>query len=579
MTWGRFLWNYISHRKDLLAVVLLCAIVMATAELSIPWMIKEAVDAILDEHADLNLNRWLLSTLAILAALYAAYALMLRADAHMILHCSYNLRRRFFHHVQSQALPFFQRHPTGELIHRATSDTKLFETSSAQLFRDVPAELLVVIGVVMMMVQLDIGLTVVTISFMSLAAAVTGYLGQPLPGIRKSAQRIAARLTARFQEGISGIRTVQAFKNEGYELACLDAENQRVLDVELKEGKVYSLMEPLGDLLELLGLVVVVWYGGRLMMAEKITVGTLIAFITYMEILARSLGHAEMYYRAMQSSRAVGARLQELLADHDMLPTGSGLIPEDNRSIQVEGVSFRYSGSERKVLSDVSFTARQGEVIAIAGPNGAGKSTLTDLILRFYDPTTGRILVGGVDLRELDLAAWRRSVGVMSQEVFLFHGSIAENIAYGRPGASREDIDRVVQETGLSRVLRQLPEGLETVVGERGTQLSGGERQSIALARLFLRKPRLLILDEPTSYLDGEALPVVLAALRSLMTGCTTFIVTHNLETIHLAERVLFLESGRLYGDDTHEKLYANNPRYRALWEEATERHQTVKKN
>jgi ABC-type multidrug transport system fused ATPase/permease subunit len=569
MQWARFLWRYISYRKDLLAALMACAVVMAIAELSIPWLIKEAIDAVLDENARIDLNSWLAATLAVLAALYLAHVLLLRIAAHVILQCSYNFRGRLFTHIHSQALPFFQRHRTGELAHRVTSDAKIFETEAAQLVRDVPGELIVVVGVTIMMMVLHAGLALAVLVFMIAAAAVTGYLGQPLPSIRKSAQHVAARLYARFQETLAGARTVQAFKNERYELSRLDEENRRIRDLELKEGKVYAFMEPLGDMIELLGLVLLVWYGGYLIIDDKITAGTLVAFIAYMEILARPLGRAEAYFRSVQSSRAVGERLQELLEDREVLPAhGHRLASGDQPSIDVEHVLFRHAGGERDVLRDVSFAVKPGEVIAVVGRNGAGKSTLMDLLLRFYDPTSGRILADGVDLREWNLEDWRRSAGVMSQDVFLFHGTIMENIAYGRPAATSPEIEQAVRDSDVDRILRRFPQGLETVVGERGTQLSGGERQSIALARLFLRKPKLLILDEPTAHLDGEALHLVRSALRPLTEGATTFVVTHNPETIRLANRVLFLENGQLAADGTHEALYRENARYHALWEE-----------
>jgi ABC-type multidrug transport system fused ATPase/permease subunit len=571
MNWARLVWSYISYRKDLLVALIVCATVMAAAELSIPWLIKDAIDAVLDGDTRINLNAWLAVTLGILAALYLAHTLLLRTAAQMILHCAYNFRGRLFAHIHSQALPFFQRHRTGELTHRVTSDAKIFETEVAQLVRDVPGELVVAVGVVTMMVMLHAGLALAVMAFMIVAAAVTSYLGQPLPSIRKSAQRVAAHLNARFQETLAGVRTVQGFKNERYELGRLDAENRRIRDLELKEGKVYAFMEPLGDMIELVGLVLLVWYGGYLILDDQITAGTLVAFIAYMEILARPLGRAEAYFRSVQASRAVGERLHELLEDREVLPAhGQRLASGDAPAIDVERVTFRHPGSERDVLREVSFTVKPGEVVAIAGRNGAGKSTLMDLLLRFYDPTCGRILADGVDLREWNLEDWRRSAGVMSQDVFLFHGTILENIAYGRLGATRMEIERVLLESGIDRILRRFPQGLETVVGERGTQLSGGERQSIALARLFLRNPKLLILDEPTSHLDGEALQLVRAALRPLMDGCTSFVVTHNPETIQLADRVLFLENGQLSGGDTHDALYRESPRYRALWEKGT---------
>jgi subfamily B ATP-binding cassette protein MsbA len=569
MKWVRFVWSYISYRKTLLTAVMACAVVMAAAELSIPWLIKEAIDAVLGESDTINLDSWLALTLGILSVLYLARTLLLQAAAHMMLHCSYRLRQRVFAHIHSQGLPFFQRHRTGELMHRVTSDIKIFESETAPVFRDVPGELVVAVGVIILMMMLHVGLALAVIAFITIAAALTSLLGQPLPSIRKSAQRVAARLSSKFQETIAGVRTVQSFTNERYELARLDEENRTIRNLELREGKVHAFMEPLGDMIELLGLVLLVWYGGYLIVADTITAGTLVAVIAYMEILARPLGNAEADYRSVQSSRAVTERLQELLDDRDTLPSygerlGSGAAP----SIDVEHASFRYVGGERDVLRDISFSVRPGEVVALAGRNGAGKSTLMDLLLRFYDPTDGRILAEGVDLRQWNLEAWRRSAGVMTQDVFLFHGTIVENISYGRPEATADEIERAVRDSGLDRLLRRFPKGLQTIVGERGTQLSGGERQSIALARLFLRKPKLLILDEPTSHLDGEALQIIRAALRPLMAGCTSFIITHNRETVQLADRVLFLENGQLVGDDTHEVLHRANVRYRGLWEE-----------
>ncbi|MDQ3811679.1 MAG: ABC transporter ATP-binding protein/permease, partial [Chloroflexota bacterium] len=398
MRWARFVWGYLSFRKDLLLALVVCAVVMAATELSIPWLIKEAIDGVLDEAGSVDLNSWLAVTAAVLGVLYLTHVLLLRIEAHMVLHCSYNLRRRLFSHIHSQALPFFQRHRVGELMHRLTSDTKIFEAETANLLRDIPGELVILLGVTSMMLVLHVGLALTVIVFMIVAAGVTGYLGQPLPSIRKSAQRVAARLAARFQETIAGVRTVQAFSNERHELARLDEENRRILGLELKEGKVYALMEPLGDMMELFGLVVLVWYGGHLIMADQITAGTLVAFIAYMEILARPLGHAEGYFRSLQASRAVSERLQELLADRELLPaTGRQLGSADPPSIDVQRVSFRHPGSERDILQDVSFTVAPGEVVAVAGRNGAGKSTLMDLLLRFYDPTCGRIAVEGVD--------------------------------------------------------------------------------------------------------------------------------------------------------------------------------------
>jgi len=306
--------------------------------------------------------------------------------------------------------------------------------------------------------------------------------------------------------------------------------------------------------------VLVVWYGSFLIVQQQITAGALVAFIAYMEILAGPVSRAGDFYRFFQTCRAVGERLQNLLDDHETLPSHGVKRPDGATwDIRVEGVSFHYPGSTRQVLREVSCTVQSGETLALVGRNGAGKSTLLDLLLRFYDPTAGRIVVGEVDLRAWDLKAWRGVVGVMTQDVFLFQATIVENIAYGRLDASRAEIEAAARASGVEQLVQRFPHGLETVVGERGGTLSGGERQVIALARFFLRQPRLLLLDEPTAHLDGEALYQVGEALQRLMAGRTTVLIAHRPETIQLADRILLLDQGRLLATGTHNTLLVLN--------------------
>jgi ABC-type multidrug transport system fused ATPase/permease subunit len=259
-----------------------------------------------------------------------------------------------------------------------------------------------------------------------------------------------------------------------------------------------------------------------------------------------------------------------MLDDSDMLaaPRGevrSGEVPH----ITVENMSYRHPRSSRKVLQDIAFTVKQGETVAIVGRNGAGKSTLLDLIMRFYDPLDGRIMAGDIDLKDWDLDAWRNLVGVMTQEVFLFHATIAENIGYGRPEAGREEIESAARMCGIEPMIRKLSKGFDTVVGERGAKLSGGQRQMVALARLFLRNAPIIILDEPTSHLDGEALSQAGAALKQLLVGRTAFLVAHRSETVRLASRIIILDKGRIVGDGTHEALMSEGSAlYRKLMAE-----------
>lgn len=563
----RFFWDFISYRKGLMFLLLALSTVVAAAELSIPWIIMKAIDSVLEEGDSALLNEWALKAMVVLAFFYVLHAVLIRIEAQLVLQCSYNLRRRLFTHILTQGMQFFQRYRTGELIHRVFTDAEIFEEDASDLFGDVPFDFLTAVGVIILMMFLDWRLAVMVIAFLILNVFVAGYLGRPLLNIEKTLQQIGARLASRFQEGIAGIRTVKSFKNEDYELSKLDVENRAILTTELKEGRIESVMEPLADLMVLLGLVLVVWYGGHLIIAGALTVGGLVAFIAYMEILSDPLGDIEGYYRDYISCRAMAERLQSLLDDKEALENiGDYIPPEEQWPIEFKGVAFRHHEAERDILRGISFTVQHGEVVVIAGRNGAGKSTLLDLLLRFYDPKSGSITVADVDLRKWDLEFWRRSIGVMSQDVFLFHGTIQDNISYGRADATPEEIQSAAHAAGVDKMVRKFPKGLETIVGERGATLSGGERQRIALARLFLRRPRILLLDEPTAHLDGEALQITLDLLKKLMAGCTTFIVTHQPETIEVANRVLFLEQGRLDGDGTHEALLADNDSYESLW-------------
>ncbi len=566
------LFFWVVTARPVLVLLLLCsAMGVAACELAIPWFVQEAIDAALGDQEPSRLNHIGGIMIAVICVLYLIHYMLLRLENRVMYGGLFRLRRRLYTGLLSQPLTFFSRVRTGEIVHRVMNDTEVFEDNAAEVFSDIPFELMTIAGVMTLMVVTELRLAGVVVAFLIVASAMSVYIGRPLPTLRKTLQSVGASFSARLQEALSGIRTVKAFGREGYEINRLDEANQQFLDLDLRSARLTAFLDPVFDLMELLGVVLVVWYGAHLIVAKQITPGALVAFLAYMEILAGPVSRIDKYYGHFQRCRGVCERLASFISQLESIlkpsqPALSGRIPPEPWSIYYDDVSFSYSGANRYAAHRISLTIEPGEVIAIVGRNGAGKSTLIDLLVRFYDPTSGRIMIGGVDLREWNLDVWREAVGLMSQEVFLFHATIAENIAYAKRAATEAEIGASALEAGLGDLLSRLPHGLQTVVGDRGNRLSGGERQRIALARLFLKNPKVLVFDEPTAHLDGEALGDWMTSMTELSKGRTTVLITHQPEIARVADRVVLLDNGGIVAEGTHESLLASVSLYASLF-------------
>lgn len=566
-SWRLLLWM-LKEQRARWGMMFGLAMGVAACELTVPWFLQEAVDAALEKQGA-RLDQIGLSMLAVIGVLYVLHALLLRAEAQVVYNGSFRLRKRLYTSVLLQPLSFFSRKKMGEVQHRVLNDAEVFEDHSTYLFSDLPFDLLTVAGVVTIMAITDLRLAALAVGFLIVASSISGYIGRSLPDLAKKLQSCKAALNARFHESLAGIRAVKTFGREPHEIARLDEASREIVGVETRGGRLESHLIPIFDLMELLGVVLIVWYGAHLIVAQQITPGSLVAFLVYMEILAGPVSHVEKYYRHLQKFRAVGDRIGSFLAEltpaQAVIAMTAGLRQSPALPIVLREVSFAYPGNERPALNKISFSVGAGEIVAVVGKNGSGKSTLMDLLMHFHAPTAGAILAGGVDLRNWDIAAWRQAVGLMGQDVFLIHASVAENIAYARPEASRAEIETAAVSASLTDLLRRLPEGLDTVVGDRGCRLSGGERQRVALARLFLRNPQLLIFDEPTAHLDAEASLEVNRVIQSLAHGRTVFLISHRPETLVLANRTLLLDGGRIVADASPEILARNEPLYRSL--------------
>lgn len=548
---GRLLlWVVATCKPWVITGLLLCALGLAAAEIAIPWLLYKAVDTALGSGDIAQVDRFGLAMLIIVVALYLMHTLLLRLETAILQGGLGRLRKELFSRILAQPLSFFTKAQTGHLMHRVVSDTGVLERHASYLFSDLPYEFITVLGVLTAMVVLEPRLALVVISFMLVASVVSSYIGRPLPTLRDHAQNAGAAFHARLEEIFNAIRTVKVFGRESHELAQLESDNQTIKILENKTGRVEAVLIPTFYLMEVLGIVFIVWYGAHLIIRGQLTPGGMVAFIAYMELIAGPLSNAGKYHRHFMQCRAVSRRLGEFLSGLDPKTQNGGRqdIPAAAPAIVFDAIRFTYPDSRRVALDAISFRVAAGETIAIMGSNGSGKSTLMDLLLRFHEAASGNITVDGVDLADLDLQAWRNTVGTMSQEAVLFHASIRENIAYGLPGATQAQIFSAAERAGLRELLTRLPEGLDTVVGDRGCRLSGGERQRIAFARLFLRDPKVLILDEPTTYLDTKAQREVTETLSLLARGRTTFLIEHHPEVLEIADRYVMLDAGRLVG-------------------------------
>ncbi|MEN8802832.1 MAG: EAL domain-containing protein [Thiogranum sp.] len=545
-----FLWIISACRPWVIISLLLCALGLAAAEIAIPWLLYKAVDTALGSGDIAQVDRFGFTMLAIVAGLYLMHSLLLRLETTILQGGLGRLRNELFSTILAQPLSFFTKAQTGHLMHRVVSDTDVLERHASYLFSDLPYEFITVLGVLTAMLILEPRLAFAVISFMLVASIIASHIGKPLPTLRDRAQNAGAAFTARLEEIFNAIRTVKVFGRESHELLRLESDNQNIKILENQSGRVEAMLIPTFYLMEVFGIVFIVWYGAHLIIQGRLTPGGMVAFIAYMELIAGPLSNAGKYHRHFMQCRAVTKRLGEFLSGlAPKVRNGGGRdIPAAAPAIAFDSIHFTYPDSERVALDAVSLEVAAGETVAVMGSNGSGKSTLMDLLLRFHEPASGKITVDGVNLADLNPHAWRNAVGTMSQEAVLFHTSIRENIAYGLPGATRQQILSAVERAGLSDLSARLPQGLDTVVGDRGCRLSGGERQRIALARLFLRDPKILILDEPTTHLDVNAQREVTETLSQLARGRTTFLIEHHPEVLDIANRYVMLDSGRLVG-------------------------------
>jgi ATP-binding cassette subfamily B protein len=481
---------------------------------------------------------------------------------------AYNLRNDYYQQVQILPFSFHDRTQTGDLMSRATSDISETERFIGIGLMDLLATVLLMIGVVIAMLLESFSLAALALLPFPILVFATVRFGNVVRPMFKSIQEQMGILSTTMQESMTGIRVVKAFAREPFELQKFDRDNDEWFDRRYTVIRTWANNWPFFSFVLATSIFLLLWFGGPRTLAGEITVGSLFALTSYILMLNGPVQRLGFLVNLAATAGASSSRVFEIIDTHNELvekPDGAALEDIEGH-VSFDHVQFAYR-ADRRILNDITFEARSGQTIALVGPTGSGKSTVTGLIPRFYDVTGGRIAVEGIDIRDWKLEQLRRHIGIVLQDTFLFSSTIGENIAYGRPNATPEEIETAARAARAHDFIMKFPDGYDTRVGERGVTLSGGQKQRIAIARALLTDPRILILDDSTSSVDTETEHLIQQALETLMEGRTTFVIAQRLLTLKSADCILVLDDGEIVERGTHGELLAHNGLYRQIYD------------
>jgi ATP-binding cassette subfamily B protein len=562
----RRLLGFLAPYKTGVTISFLLAAAAMGATVAIPWLTGNAIDASSD--GDKSQLVWLAVGVAAAGLLRLAFSVGRRlVSGQVSLGVEYDLRQRLYAHLQSLELGFFDRQQTGQLMSRVTVDLQAvrFFLGYGLIFIGQAIFTIVLSGIAMFLLRPELAaIALLPVPFVVIVAFRFGRRARPA---QQEVQQRVAELTAEAEENVSGVRVVKAFAREERQLGRFSHRVGRVFDQSMIATRLQAFYAPFLGFLPNLGLAAILFVGGREVIDGSLSVGEFTAFYAYLLMLITPMRMLGYMLGSAQRATASGARIFQLLDRAPALtaPADAPPLSAGDGRVELRDVSLTFEGATHPALRDLDLVVEAGTTVAIVGATGSGKTALVSLLPRLYDVTQGAVLIDGADVRDVDPRALRSEVAVVTDDPFLFSATVHDNIAYARPDASREEVELAAERARAAGFVAELPDGYDTLIGERGLTLSGGQRQRIAIARALLANPRILVLDDATSSVDASTEQEIKAALREVMAGRTTFVIAHRLSTIALADEIVVLDHGEIVARGDHEALLDDSDLYREI--------------